>query len=326
MARTERLVMHQHGYRETAQPILTRAALLAIVAACVTMLLKFVAYWLTDSVGLLSDAVESTANLVAASTALIAIWFAARPIDRTHNYGHEKIEFFASGIEGLLIIAAAIAIIGAAIGRLLNPRALESLGAGSAIAIIASVINLGVAIVLLRVARAHRSIVLEADGRHLLTDVLTSVGVVIGLGLAHFTGIKQLDPIIAILVALNILWTGYHLLRTAVDGLMDRALDLGTEEAIRGAIEREIGPRTTYHALRTRQAGARAFVDFHLLVPGNTTVQAAHNLTNQVEQAVESVLPYAETTVHIEPITDPTAWEDHPLVEKNGHEHVRLSA
>jgi cation diffusion facilitator family transporter len=316
----------QHGYRVTTQPILTRAALLAIVAACVTMLLKFVAYWLTDSVGLLSDAVESTANLVAALTVLLAIWFAARPIDRSHNYGHEKIEFFASGIEGLLIVAAAIAIIVTAIGRLLDPRALESLGAGSAVAIIASAINLGVAIALLRVARAHHSIVLEADGRHLLTDVLTSVGVVVGLGLAQVTGIEQLDPILAILVAINILWTGAHLMRTAVDGLMDRALDDGTEEAIRGAIEQEIGPRMAYHALRTRQAGARVFVDFHLLVPGNQTVQDAHNLTNQIEQAVESVLPYAETTVHIEPITDPTAWEDHPLVDKNGHEHVRLLA
>jgi cation diffusion facilitator family transporter len=290
------------------------------------MLLKFVAYWLTDSVGLLSDAVESTANLVAALTVLLAIWFAARPIDRSHNYGHEKIEFFASGIEGLLIVAAAIAIFVTAIRWLLDPRALESLGAGSAVAIVASIINLGVAVVLLRVARAHHSIVLEADGRHLMTDVLTSVGVVVGLGLAHVTGIEQLDPILAILVAINILWTGWHLLRTAVDGLMDRALDDGTEEAIRGAIEREIGPRMDYHALRTRQAGARTFVDFHLLVPGNQTVQDAHNLTNQIEQAVESVLPYAETTVHIEPITDPTAWEDHPLVDKKGQDQVRLSA
>jgi cation diffusion facilitator family transporter len=316
----------QHGYRETTQPILTRAALLAVAAACVTLLLKFVAYWLTNSVGLLSDAVESSANLVAAFSVLFALWFAARPIDRTHNYGHEKIEFFASGIEGLLILIAAVAIIVTAIGRLLDPRAVESLGAGSAVAIIASGVNLGVAAVLLRVARAHHSIVLEADGRHLLTDVLTSVGVVIGLGLAQVTGIKQLDPILAILVAVNILWTGAHLMRTAVDGLMDRALDPAIEEAIRGAIEREIGPRTTYHALRTRRAGARAFVDFHLLVPGNQTVQDAHNLTNQIEHAVESVLPYAETTVHIEPIDEPTAWEDSPLVDRNGHDHVRLSA
>jgi cation diffusion facilitator family transporter len=316
----------QHDYRESAQPTLTRAALLALVAACVTMLLKFVAYWLTGSVGLLSDAVESSANLIAALTALFALWFSARPIDRTHNYGHEKIEFFASGIEGLLIVGAAVAIFVTAIGRLLDPRGLESLGAGAAIAMVASAINLGVAITLLRVASAHQSIVLEADGRHLLTDVLTSVGVVIGLGLAHFTGIKELDPIIAILVAVNILWTGTHLTRTAVDGLMDRALNPKVEEAIRGAIEREIGPRMAYHALRTRRAGARSFVDFHLLVPANLTVQDAHNLTNQIEQAVESVVPNAETTVHIEPISDPTAWEDHPLVERNSHDQAKLSA
>jgi cation diffusion facilitator family transporter len=301
--------------REESQPILTRMAYLAITAACVTMLLKFGAYWVTGSVGLLSDAVESTANLVAALTVLFALWFAARPVDRTHNYGHEKIEFFASGIEGFMILLAAMAIIWTAINRLLNPQALESIGAGAAIAIVASVINFGVAYVLLRVARAHHSIVLEADGRHLLTDVLTSVGVVIGLALAHFSGIEQLDPIIAILIALNILWTGYQLLRVAVDGLMDRALSPETVIEIQQAIDSEIGPRTTYHALRTRRAGARAFVDFHLLVPGDVTVQEAHNLTNRIEHAVATVLPIAETTVHIEPIEEPTAWTDSPLVE-----------
>src|SRR4051794_3699700 len=294
--------------RKETQPILTRAAYLAIAAACLTMLLKFAAYWLTGSVGLLSDAVESTANLVAALTVLFALWFAARPVDRSHNYGHEKIEFFASGTEGIMILLAAAAIIWTAIGRLLNPRALESIGAGAAIAIVASAINLGVAYVLLRVARAHRSIVLEADGRHLLTDVLTSVGVVIGLTLAHFSGIEQLDPIIAILIALNIIWTGYQLVRVAVDGLMDRALSFETVNEIQRAIDSEIGPQTTYHALRTRRAGARPFVDFHLLVPGDLTVQEAHNLTNQIEHAVETVLPNAETTVHIEPIEEPTAW------------------
>jgi cation diffusion facilitator family transporter len=315
-----------YAYRQETKPILTRTALLAVAAACITMLLKFIAYWLTDSVGLLSDAVESSANLVAALTVLFALWFAARPIDRTHNYGHEKIEFFAAGIEGLLIVAAAIGIVWYSIGRLLDPRDLDSIGAGTAVAIFASIINLGVAVVLLRVARAYHSIVLEADGRHLMTDVLTSVGVVVGLVLAQITGIHRLDPIIAILVAVNILWTGFQLMRTAVDGLMDRALDDASEEAIRGAIEREIGPRMTYHALRTRRAGGHSFVDFHLLVPANQTVQDAHNLTNQIEQAVESVVLNAETTVHIEPITDPTAWEDHPLVDKNGHEHVKRSA
>ncbi len=254
--------------RKEAQPILTRTAYLAIAAACVTMLLKFAAYWLTGSVGLLSDAVESTANLVAALTVLFALWFAARPVDRTHNYGHEKIEFFASGIEGIMILLAAAAIIWTALGRLVNPQALESIGAGAAIAIVASAINFGVALVLLRVARAHNSIVLQADGRHLLTDVLTSVGVVIGLALAHFSGIEQLDPIIAILIALNIIWTGYQLLRVAVDGLMDRALAADTVNAIQQAIDSEIGPQTAYHALRTRRGWGASVCRFPSARPG----------------------------------------------------------
>lgn len=304
--------------RNTARPGLPRAAYLAIAAAGVTLVLKFVAYWLTGSVGLLSDAVESTANLVAAFSVVFALWYAAQPVDRSHNYGHEKIEFFASGIEGLMILFAAAAIVWTAIDRLRDPRGLESIGAGSAVVLVASAINLGVALVLLRVARAHHSIALEADGRHLLTDVLTSVGVVIGLALAHVSGIKQLDPIMALLVAVNIIWTGYQLLRVSIDGLMDRALAPATEEAIQTAIEQEIGLAAAYHALRTRRAGAHSFVDFHLLVPGQQTVQAAHNLTNQIERAVASVVPNAETTVHIEPIEEPSAWSDRPLVEKTG--------
>jgi cation diffusion facilitator family transporter len=325
-----------HGpQRLTAQPLLTRTAFLALAAASVTMLLKFVAYWLTGSVGLLSDAVESTANLVAALSVLFALWFAARPVDRTHNYGHEKIEFFSSGIEGWLILIAAAGIVWTSVNRLINPRPLESIGAGVTVAIVASAINFGVALVLLRVARAHRSIVLEADGRHLLTDVLTSVGVVLGLTLAHFTGVEQLDPIIALLVAVNITWTGYQLVRISVDGLMDRALDSATEQAIQESIEREIGPRMTYHALRTRRAGSRSFVDFHLLVPGEQTVQKAHDLTNRIEHAVASVVPNAETTVHIEPIEEPAAWEDRPIVEttgepalaeRNGHDRTHPAA
>ena len=293
---------------------LTRFAALAIGAALVTMGLKFAAYTLTGSVGLLSDAVESTANLVAALTALFAVWFAARPIDRSHNYGHEKIEYFAAAIEGLLILVAAGAIVWAAIDRWNAPRPLEGLGAGLAVSIAATLVNLFVGRRLIAIGRRAGSIALEADGRHLMTDVLTSVGVVVGLALVAITGVDRLDPVIAGLVAINIGWTGISLLRDAFDGLMDRALPVADELVVREAIARELRSGETYHALRTRQSGSRQFVDFHLLVPGTLTVSRAHEITHRLEAAVEAALPRAEATVHIEPVEDPRSWADSELV------------
>lgn len=303
-----------HAHQSKPATSLTRLALLAILAAAATMALKFLAYYLTGSVGLLSDAVESTANLVAAMTALFAVWFAARPVDRTHNYGHEKVEFFAGGIEGFLILFAAVSIAFIAIQRLRNPHELEGIGLGLVIAIVASAINFAVSRILVNAGRRYHSVALEADGRHLMTDVVTSAGVVAGLILVRITGIAWLDPVLALLIALNILWTGYSLIRTSVDGLMDKALPEEDVAALRQAIEAELEPGEYYHALRTRRAGSRDFVDFHLLVPGELTVQRAHEVTHRLEEAVVSALPRAEVTVHVEPIEDPTAWDAAEIV------------
>jgi cation diffusion facilitator family transporter len=293
---------------------LTRWALVSIVAAVATLGLKFGAYGLTGSVGLLSDAVESSVNLVAAFTALFALWYATQPVDRSHNYGHQKIELFASAIEGALILVAAGSIGWYAVARLIDPRPLESIGLGSVVTLVAAAINFGVARLLLRVAAQHDSIVLAADGRHLMTDVWTSIGVVVGLLLVRATGIERLDPLVALLVAANIVRTGVGLVRTAFDGLMDRALPVSEVVAVRRAIEDELEPDTTYHALRTRRAGSRRFVDLHLLVPGRVSVAHGHDLANRIERAVATVLPGAETTVHLEPVEDRAAWRDSALL------------
>ncbi|HEY7427289.1 MAG TPA: cation diffusion facilitator family transporter [Gemmataceae bacterium] len=288
--------------------------LLSILAAVATIALKSAAYLLTGSVGLLSDAVESLVNLVAAVTAYLSLCYAARPVDESHTYGHEKIEFFSSGLEGVLIVVAAASIAWYAVRRLLVPEPLQPLGLGLTLALVASVINGMVAIVLLRAGRKHGSIVLEADGRHLLTDVWTSAAVLVGLALVWLTGRYVLDPLIALVVAVNILWTGYRLIRRSFDGLMDHALPAEEQAAVRSAIERRLGPNMTYHALRTRQAGRRRFADFHLLVPGNLSVQQAHTLTGEIEEAVRGALPEMEVSVHIEPIEDSSAWSDSALL------------
>lgn len=288
---------------------LSRMAMLAIAAAIVTMGLKVSAYVITGSVGLLSDAVESSANLISAMIALFAVWYASRPIDRTHNYGHQKVEFFAGAIEGLFILIAAGGIAVVAIQRLRDPREIEGFGPGVAISIVAAAINFFVARLLMRAGAEHSSIAIDADGQHLMTDVITSIGVVIGLTLARITGIDEFDPIIALLIAVNIVWTATSLMRAGVDGLMDRALPDEDVEHVRAAIVQQLNSDDTFHALRTRRAGSRQFVDFHLLVPGELTVKRAHDLTERIEAAVNDVLPNAQTTVHIEPIEDPDAYD-----------------
>lgn len=288
--------------------------LLSIGAAVFTLALKSAAYVLTNSVGLLSDAVESLVNVVAAVTAYLSLHYAARPVDESHTYGHEKIEFFSSGLEGVLIVVAAGAIAWYAVQRLIAPELLQPLGLGLAISLIASLLNGITAAILLRAGRKHGSIVLEADGRHLLTDVWTSAAVLLGLSLVWLTGIPMLDPLIALVVAANILWTGFDLIRRSFDGLMDRALPVLEQAAVRSAIERHLGPNMDYHALRTRRAGRRRFVDFHLLVPGRLTVQEAHTLTGWIEESVRSALPELEVTVHIEPIEDRSSWRDSALL------------
>lgn len=286
-----------------------RTALLSIAAAIVTLLLKFGAYFLTSSVGLLSDAIESFVNLAAALIAFTAITIAHRPPDDNHAYGHDKAEYFSSGAEGALILIAAGAIIFSAVSRLLHPAPLDNLGIGAAIALAASAINFGVSRIMLRVAHQEDSIALEADAKHLMTDVWTSIGVVAGILIAGFTGWQMLDPLIAIGVGLNIVWMGVELLRRSTSGLMDAALPSDEVAVIQAAIGGVAGPDVPYHALRTRKSGSRRFIDFHLLLPGKTTVQTSHDLVSQIEAAIEQELPNTYVTIHVEPREDAASWD-----------------
>jgi cation diffusion facilitator family transporter len=287
---------------------------LSIGAALLTFALKIVAYQLTDSVSLLSDALESLVNLAAALIALASLYYAAMPVDDSHTYGHEKIEYFSCGIEGGLILLAAGAIAWYAIDRLITPRPLGDLGTGAVIAGVSALVNLAAAWVLLGAAKASESIVLEADGKHLLADVWTSAAVIVGLCLVWLTGLPIFDPLLALLVAANIAWTAFDLVRRSFNGLMDHALPREEQATVRAAITSHLEPGTTFHALRTRQAGAHRFADFHLLVPGNLSVQRAHDLTGKIEDAIRAALPGIEVTVHIEPIEEQSAWEDSALL------------
>src|ERR1043166_2645849 len=302
------------SYLERRYPIF-----LSILAAVVTLAMKSVAYGLTDSVSLLSDAAESLVNLVAALTAFGCLWYSAQPVDKSHTYGHEKIEFFSSGLEGILILVAAGGIAWFAVERLLHLKELEKLEFGTILSFAASLINLVVARILISVGRRTNSIILEADGQHLMTDVWTSFGVVVGLILVKLTGWVILDPLLALVVAANIVWTAWDLISRSFNGLMDHALPESEQQAVRKAIEGLLKPGLHFHALRTRQAGTRKFVDFHLLVPGTWSVQEAHDFTEQIEEAVRQALPGAEVTVHIEPIESEAAWHDSELlgVEKD---------
>jgi cation diffusion facilitator family transporter len=297
-----------------AEPHLVRPILLSILAALVTMGLKGTAYYITGSIGLLSEAAESGINLLTALAAYLSLWYSALPVDRSHTYGHAKIEYFSCGLEGVLILGAAVGIVIYAIHRLIEPEPLQSLDIGAVIAVAAALVNLAVARILLRVGRAHQSIVLEADGRHLMTDVWTSGGVLFGLGLVWFSGKLWIDPVIALLMAGNITWTGLSLVLRSFNGLMDHALPEKEQAAVRTAIESQLGPEMTYHALRTRQAGSRRFADCHLLVPGHFTVRQAHDVATRIEQAVRLAFPGMEVTVHIEPIEEDAAWRDSALL------------
>jgi cation diffusion facilitator family transporter len=297
------------------KPHLRRPILLSIAAAVVTLALKFSAYLMTHSVGLLSDAAESVVNLLAAGTAYFSLRYAARPVDESHTYGHEKIEYFSSGLEAAMIGVASLTIACAAVARLLEPRPLEALGPGLAISVVAAAINGAVATVLLRAGRKHGSIVLEADGQHLMTDVWTSAGVLAGLGLVWLTNLQVLDPLVALVMAANILWTAVGLVRRSVNGLMDHALPEAEQEAVRAAITGQLAPGMDFHALRTRQAGTRRFADFHLLVPGSMTVRESHAYAGRIEQALRVALPGLEVTVHAEPIEEPEAHADSALLD-----------
>jgi cation diffusion facilitator family transporter len=296
-----------------AQPNLTRFAWLSIAAAVTTIGLKTAAWWLTGSVGLLSDAAESVVNLMAAAMTLMMLTVAARPPDEDHEWGHNKAEYFASGVEGALILVAAAAIAWTAVGRLLAPRPIEQAGLGLAISTAASLVNFAVARVLLRAGERHDSIALEADGHHLMTDVWTSAGVLAGIGLVALSGWQRLDPIVALLVAANIVWTGVRLIRRSALGLLDTAICAEEQAALQAVLDRYGSQGIRFHAVRTRQAAARRFITMHVLVPGAWTVRRGHDLLEEIEQAVGAAIPYAHVLTHLEAIEDPASFADEGL-------------
>jgi cation diffusion facilitator family transporter len=288
-------------------------AFLSLGTAIVIIGLKFTAFWVTGSVGLLSDAVESIANLVAAGVALWALTLAARPPDVGHPFGHSKAEYFSSALEGILILVAAGGIAVTAGGRLFNPAPLEQIDVGLGFSLVATVINASVAWVLLQASRRLRSITLRADAYHLLTDVWTSIGVLLGIVVVKLTGWLILDPIIALLVAANIVWTGIQLIRETGSSLLDAALPNDVQETITLVLNDYRTQGVEFHALRTRVAGSRGFVSFHVLVPGNWTVKQGHDLCESIELALLKALPGIAVFTHLEPLEDPISWQDEPL-------------
>jgi cation diffusion facilitator family transporter len=296
-------------------------AVLSIVAAVLTIGLKLGAYLLTGSVGLFSDAAESVVNLVAAVAALWALLYASRPPDEEHTFGHDKAEYFSSGLESALILIAAIWIGITAWDRLMDPQPLHNVGIGLSITLIAAAINGGVALVILRAGRRLRSITLQADAQHLLTDVWTSLGVVLGIATVQLTGWLVLDPLIGLLVTANILWTGVRLLRDTAQGLLDRALPPEDREVISRVLSRYEEKGSKFHALRTRASGARRFISMHVLVPGEWTVQQGHDLSEQIEKDLAEALPQSTFFIHIEPSEDPASFADQTLDRRIDEEH-----
>lgn len=288
---------------------LQRYAWLSIAAAVATILLKGIAWWLTGSVGLLSDALESFVNLAGALMALAMLSLAASPADDKHAYGHGKAEYFSSAFESFLILLAAVSIAYTAIDRFIHPQEIEAVGVGLLVSVAASLINLFAARELLKAGRAHNSITLEADAKHLMTDVWTSVGVIIGVGLVWLSGWLWLDPLIALVVAANIVWTGWHLLSQSASGLMDAAIPEDQITAIETALAKYREQGLDFHALRTRQAGRQAFISLHVLVPGEWTVQRGHDVVENIEEDIRAAVPFSHLITHLEPIEDPASHE-----------------
>jgi cation diffusion facilitator family transporter len=290
--------------------MLPRFAWLSALAALLTIGLKTWAWALTGSVGLLSDALESLVNLAGAMLAVAMLTVAARPEDDEHPYGHDKAEYFSSGAEGALILIAAICMAFAAVRRLLAPHPLEQLGLGLAVSAAAALVNLGVALVIRRAGRRHGSVTLEANAQHLLTDVWTSAGVLIGVGAVAGTGRQWLDPVVALLVSANIMWTGTGIVRNAITGLMDSALSPAEQLALQRAIGPHVIAPVQVHALRSRQSGARRFVSLHVLVPGDWNVQRGHELLERIEADIRRSIPNASVLTHLESLDDPASWDD----------------
>lgn len=291
-------------------PSLTRYAWLSIAAAVVTIGLKLSAYFITGSVGLLSDALESFVNLASALVALFVLKMIERPADERFNFGFSKAEYFSSGFEGGMILIAAWAIIFAAVPRLINPVPLEQVGLGLIISVIASLINLGVALVLLKAGKQYDSITLEADAKHLMTDVITTVGVLIGIALVAITGYERLDPLVALLVAANIIYTGIKLLKRSTFGLMDIAIPEEDREKIEHILDGYKKDGLQYHGLRTRQAAAMKYIALHILVPGQWTVLRGHQVADEIEKKVKRSLSNTSVVTHIEPVEDPKSMQD----------------
>ncbi len=288
-------------------------ALLSLAAAVATIALKFAAYTLTGSVGLLSDAAESVINLITAGVALWALTLAAQPPDKEHPFGHSKAEYFSSGLEGACILLAAVGIIYIAVPRFFHPQPVEQIGYGLLLSTISSVINGVVGFTLIKAGKRLRALALTADGHHLMTDVWTSGGVVIGLLLVQLTGWTFLDPLIALLVAVNIVWTGLRLMRETADGLLDSSLpevEIAIITEILTPYERD---GIQFHALRTRAAASHRFVSFHVLVPGAWSIQKGHDLCEEIEQAIITALPMTDVDTHLEPVEDPVSWTDAEL-------------
>jgi len=292
---------------------LTRFAWLSIAAALATIALKSTAYLLTGSVGLLSDAIESIVNLVGAGMALGMLIIAARPPDESHMYGHSKAEYFASNLEGVLILIAAAGILTAAVVRLLHPHPLQELGVGLAVSAVAAVINFAVSRALMSAGRKRNSITLEADGQHLMTDVWTSLGVIGGVALVALTGWNILDPIVGLLVGTNIILTGLRLVGRSVAGLMDASLSSDEQQAIEKVMSKYRKKGVEFHALRTRQAAARRFVSVHVLVPGAWTVHDAHHVAENFERDIRAALGAATVFTHLEPVEDEISMRDIPI-------------
>ena len=295
-----------------AKSSLRKFVYLSIVAALATITIKLTAYFLTNSVGLLSDGLESCVNLVAAIVALIMINLAEKPADEGHAYGHNKAEYFSSAIEGGLIVLAAFAIIWSAVPRLIHPQPIENVGIGLLVATGASLINLAVGLVLIRNGKKHHSITLEADGKHLMTDVITSAGVLIGVGLVQLTGWMILDSMVAIGVALNIIWTGYSLMKRSAMGLLDTAIPGEETDIVIQAIEKYKSENIRFHSLMTRQAGQRKFISFHLLVPDAWSIKKGHDLSENIEKEIRNLFPGSPVNVftHMEPLEDPESSRD----------------
>lgn len=284
---------------------------LSIAAAVATIGIKFTAYLLTNSVGLLSDAMESCVNLAAAVIALIMIRLAEKPADEEHAFGHNKAEYFSSAVEGGLIVLAAFSIIWSAIPRILHPQPLENLSTGLLVAIGASLINLAVALVLLKNGKKNHSITLEADGKHLMTDVITSGGVLLGIALVKLTGWLMLDALVALGVAVNIIWTGYQLMRRSAMGLLDTSIPAPERESIKQALLPYKNKNIEFHSLMTRQSGQRKFISLHLLMPGAWDIQHGHEVADEAESLIRNLFPETPTTVfiHMEPLEAPESFQ-----------------